>query len=118
MNFLLASSLVLRLLLAGAPTPAPPAEDEVYPSNLMVDQEVNIACQVMGVIETIHVDRGTPVVKGQPLATLHMGEFDANVRETRENMELAKVQLDRAQALSAGNIMSKADLGERRAQFA
>ena len=119
MNFLIASGLVLRLLLAGPPTPAAPAEGgEIYPSNLMVDQEVNIACQVMGVIETIHVDRGTSVVKGQPLATLHTGELDAEVRQTRENMELARVQLDRVQALSAGNIMSKSDLDEKRAQFA
>jgi membrane fusion protein (multidrug efflux system) len=118
MNFLFASGLALRLLLAGPPTPAAPAEGEVYPSNLMVDQEVNVACQVMGVIETIHVDRGSSVVKGQPLATLRMGEFDAEVRQTKENMELAKVQLDRVQALSAGNIMSKADLDEKRAQFA
>jgi RND family efflux transporter MFP subunit len=36
----------------------------------------------------------------------------------KENMELAKAQLDRAKALSASNIMSKADLDTSRAQYA
>lgn len=112
------SGLLLRVLLAGPPTPAAPAEGEVYSSNLMVDQDVNVSCQIMGVIETIHVDRGSVVAKGQPLATLHLGEFDAEVRLTKENMELAKAHLDRAKALSASSIMSKADLDTARAQYA
>ncbi|HYV41156.1 MAG TPA: efflux RND transporter periplasmic adaptor subunit [Thermoanaerobaculia bacterium] len=112
------SGLLLRVLLAGPPTPAVPAEGDVYSSNLMVDQDVIVSCQITGVIETIHVDRGSAVTKGQPLATLHMGEFDADVRQTKENMELARAQLDRAKALSASNIMSKADLDTSRAQYA
>ena len=58
------------------------------------------------------------VAKGQPLATLHLGEFDAEVKQMKENMELAKAQLERAKALSAGNIMSKSDLDTARAQYA
>ncbi len=112
------SGLLLRLLLAGPPTPAAPAEGDVYSSNLMVDQDVTVSCQIMGVIETIHVDRGSVVAKGQPLATLHTGEFDAEVNLTKENMELAKLQLDRARALSADSVMSKADLDTARAQYA
>ncbi len=112
------SSLLLRILLAGPPTPAAPAEGDVYSSNLMVDQDVNVSCQITGVIETIHVDRGSVVTRGQPLATLHTGEFDAEVRQTKESMELARAQLDRAKALSAGSIMSKADLDTARAQYA
>ncbi len=112
------SSLLLRVLLAGPPTPAAPAEGDVYSSNLMVDQDVNVSCQITGVIETIHVDRGSVVTRGQPLATLHTGEFDAEVRQTKESMELARAQLDRAKALSAGSIMSKADLDTARAQYA
>lgn len=118
MKLLVVSGLVVRILFAGPPTPGPSADGEVYSSNLMVDQDVNVSCQVTGVIETIHVDRGTAVTRGQPLATLHMGEFDAEVRQMKENMELAKAQLDRARALSAGNIMSKADLDTSRAQYA
>jgi len=122
MKMFLVTSLLYSLLAgqppAVTPQPSAAAGDDVYPSNLMVDQDVNVSCQVTGVIETIHVDRGSVVAKGQPLATLHLGEFDAEVRQTKENMELAKAQLDRAKALSAGNIMSKADLDTARAQYA
>lgn len=118
MKSFLVSGLLLRLLLAGPPTPAAPAEGDVYSSNLMVDQDVTVSCQIMGVIETIHVDRGSVVTKGQPLATLHTAEFDAEVNLTKENMELAKVQLERAKALSADSVMSKADLDTARAQYA
>ena len=118
MNSFFVSGLLLRVLLAGPPTPAAPAEGDIYSSNLMVDQDVSVSCQITGVIETIHVDRGSAVAKGQPLATLHTGEFDAEVRQAKESMELARAQLDRAKALSAGSIMSKADLDTARAQYA
>lgn len=119
MKMVLVTGLV-SYLLAGAtpPATAPAAGEDVYPSNLMVDQDVTVSCQITGVIDVIHVDRGSAVTKGQPLATLHLGEFDADVKQTRENMELAKAQLDRAKALSADSIMSKADLDTARAQYA
>lgn len=120
MKMFLATGLLASLLVGPSPpaTPVPVSDENVYPSNLMVDQDVNVSCQLTGVIETIHVDRGSVVAKGQPLATLHMGEFDADVRQTKESMELARAQLERAKALSAGSIMSKADLDTARAQFA
>jgi membrane fusion protein, multidrug efflux system len=122
MKIFLATSLFYSLL-AGAPTAVTPQPsggggDDMYPSNLMVDQDVTVSCQITGVIDLIHVDRGSVVTKGQPLATLHLGEFDADVRQAKESMELAKAQLERAKALSAGNIMSKADLDTARAQYA
>lgn len=106
-------------LLAGPPsaTPAPSSSDEVYPSNLMVDQDVTVSCHITGIIDVIHVDRGSIVIKGQPLATLHLGEFDADVKQTKESMELAKAQLDRTKSLSAQNVISKADLDTARAQY-
>ncbi len=118
MKSLFVSGLFLRLLLAGPPTPAAPAEGEVYSSNLMVDEDVTVSSQITGVIDAIHVDRGSVVKKGEPLATLHLGEFDADVKQTKENMELAKAQLDRARSLAASSIMSKADLDTARAQYA
>lgn len=118
MKLLFVSGLLVRILFAGPPTPGPSAEGETYSSNLMVDQDVNVSCQLTGVIDVIHVDRGSAVTKGQPLATLHTGELDAEVRQMKESMELARAQLDRAKALSAGNIMSKADLDTARAQYA
>ena len=118
MKSLFVSGLLLRLLLAGPPTPAAPAEGEVYSSNLMVDEDVTVSSQITGVIDAIHVDRGSVVKKGEPLATLHLAEFDADVKQTKENMELARAQLDRARSLAASSIMSKADLDTARAQYA
>ena len=118
MKSFLVSGLLLRLLLAGPPTPAAPAEGDVYSSNLMVDQDVNVSCQIMGVIETIHVDRGSVVVKGQPLATLHTGEFDAEVRQTKENMELAKAAARAGQGPLGGQRHEQGRPGHGRAQYA
>jgi len=92
--------------------------NDVYASHLMVDQEVTVSARITGVIEKINVDRGTAVKKGQSLATLELQEFEQGVREAREDMQLAKVELERAQALSAGNIMSKAELDEKKARYA
>jgi RND family efflux transporter MFP subunit len=112
-------ALVASLLVAAAPTPAPTdPPDSVYPSNLMVDQDVTVSSQITGVIDLIFVDRGSTVKKGQPLAQLHMGEFDADVKLTKENMDLAKAQLERAKALAASSVMSKADLDTSSAQYA
>src|SRR5207249_10264642 len=69
-------------------------------------------------IDVSAVDGGRAVAKRRALATLHIGECDAEVRQTKEGMELAKAQLERAKALSAGSIMSKADLDTSRAQYA
>jgi membrane fusion protein, multidrug efflux system len=83
----------------------------------MVDQDVTLASHITGIVDVIHVDRGSVVAKGQPLATLHLGEFDADVKQTKESMELAKAQLERTRALSAQNIISKSDLDTARAQY-
>ena len=117
MKLLLVSGLLVRLLLAGPATPGPSPEGDVYASNLMVDQDVTVACHITGIIDVIHVDRGSVVTRGQPLATLHLGEFDAEVKQTRESMELARAQLERTKTLSTQNIISKADLDTARAQF-
>ncbi|HEV8118869.1 MAG TPA: efflux RND transporter periplasmic adaptor subunit, partial [Thermoanaerobaculia bacterium] len=117
MKLILAVGLFSALLAGPPPAATPSAGEDIYPSNLMVDQDVTIACHITGIIDAIHVDRGSVVTKGEPVATLNLGEFDADVRLTKENMELARAQLDRAKALSAQNITSKADLDTARAQF-
>lgn len=106
------------LLVAGLSAGAGQAEQEVYPSHLMVDQEVTVSARITGVIEKINVDRGSVVKKGQSLAQLELQEFEQGVREAKEELELRRVELERAQALSAGNIMSKAELDEKRARHA
>jgi RND family efflux transporter MFP subunit len=106
----------LALLLAGAP-PVPPADSASYASHLMVDQEVVINSRIGGIVESIAVDRGAVVAQGQTLATLDPREADANVKETKEDMELKRADFERSKALAASKVVSAADLDEKRAQF-
>ncbi len=112
-----ASLLGLLLLFAGA-SDAVSGEDQAYPSHLMVDQEVVVASRIGGIVETVVVDRGTAVVQGQVLATLDPREADANVREAKEDMDLSKVEFDRAQSLVSSKVMSAQDLDTKKAQYA
>lgn len=84
----------------------------------MVDQEVVVGSRITGIVESIAVERGSVVRKGQPLANLDSREADADVRQTREDMELKKTQFERAQSLTSSSVGSKADLDEKRAQYA
>jgi RND family efflux transporter MFP subunit len=105
------------LLCAGAAAAAR-GQDKSYASHLMVDQEVVVSSRIGGIVETIAVDRGTAVTAGQVLATLDPREADANVREAKEDMELARAEFDRAQSLTASKVMSTADLDQKKAQYA
>lgn len=118
MNRTISAAVLGGLFVASLGVAAGQAEPEVYSSHLMVDQEVTVSARITGVIEKINVDRGTVVKRGQSLAQLELQEFEQGVREAKEDMNLRKVELDRAQALSAGNIMSKAELDEKRARHA
>jgi membrane fusion protein, multidrug efflux system len=115
---ILSRGVLIGLLGAGYAAGAGQKEPEVYASHLMVDQEVTVSARITGVIEKINVDRGSVVKRGQSLAQLELQEFEQGVREAREDLNLKKVELDRAKALSAGNIMSKAELDEKRARHA
>src|SRR2546430_417770 len=115
---ILICGLFVGLLGKGSATGAGQAETDVYPSHLMVDQEVTVSARITGVIEKINVDRGTVVKRGQSLATLELQEFEQSVREAREDLQLKKAELERAKALSAGKILSKADLDEKTATYA
>jgi RND family efflux transporter MFP subunit len=107
----------LWLLLLAVPSASPQGEPGVYASHLMVDQEVVIASRMGGIVESVAVDRGAAVAKGQTLATLDTRELDANVRETKEEMDLSKAELARSQSLAASNVVSAADLDEKKSQF-
>jgi membrane fusion protein (multidrug efflux system) len=95
----------------------PAASVSSYASHLMVDQEVVISARITGIVDQVLVDRGSVVKKGQPLANLDSREADADVRQTKEDMELKKTQFDRAQSLTTSEVGSKADLDEKRALY-
>ena len=111
-------SILTGFLLCAGAVAAARGEDKSYASHLMVDQEVVVSSRIGGIVETIAVDRGTAVTAGQVLATLDPREADANVREAKEDMELARAEFDRAQSLTASKVMSTADLDQKKAQYA
>jgi RND family efflux transporter MFP subunit len=106
------------LLLAGAAARGAPADENVYASHLMVDQDVVVSARITGIVESIAVDRGTAVAQGQTLATLDTRALDADVREAKEDMDLKKAVYDRAEALAKSKVMSVQDLDEKKAQYA
>jgi membrane fusion protein, multidrug efflux system len=105
------------LLLAGPSADTAATGGKTYSSHLMVDQEVAVTARLTGIVQTIHVDRGSAVGKGQPLASLDPTEFDLDLRESREEMELRRAEYDRAKALSTGKIVSAAELDEKKARY-
>jgi membrane fusion protein, multidrug efflux system len=113
MTTALIGALVLSLMTA---SPAAGA-GAVYASHLMVDQEVTVSSRITGVVDKIHVDRGSTVTKGQPLCTLELAEFDQDVKQAKEQMDLAKAELDRSMTLSKGGISSMEDLDTKRAAY-
>jgi membrane fusion protein (multidrug efflux system) len=109
--------LASLLLLLRVPPAAASGGDAVYASHLMVDQEVTVAGRITGIVETIEVDRGAVVKQGQVLATLDPREFDADVRQAKEDMELKKIEYDRARSLVESRVLSAQDLDQKRAQY-
>ena len=105
------------MLVGGVSSAAAAPEDRVYPSHLMVDQEVTVAARITGIIETVQVDRGTVVTPGQVLATIEPREYDAAVRQAKEDMDLKKLEYDRAESLVSSSVMSAQDRDEKRAQY-
>src|SRR5262249_13971921 len=103
MKILLIAGLASYLLAAPPPpaaTPSP-AEEEIYPSNLMVDQDVTVACHITGIIDVIHVDPGSVGSWGPPRAALDAAECDSGVTRRRESRALGSAQRERTEARSA-----------------
>jgi membrane fusion protein (multidrug efflux system) len=111
---LLQASVAVR---AVKPTVHADAAALSVPSNLMVDREVSVATRITGVIDNIHVDRGSVVKKGQPLATLDQSEFQLELEAAEENFRLRKAEYDRYRGLFDQKLTSTADLDERKARF-
>ena len=110
-------SVGLLLAVAAAAIAAPSGDDGVYTSHLMVDQEVTVAARITGIVATILVDRGSVVSRGQVLATLEASEFDAAIRQAKEDMDLKKIEYERAESLVSSSVMSAQDRDEKRAQY-
>lgn len=104
---------------AGAPPetrPQAPAAPFVSASNLMVEQEVTVTTRVSGVIDSIQAERGEPVKKGQPLATLDQREFRLDLKAAEETLSVSRADLRRYEELRRLNLTSEAEFEQKRSR--
>jgi RND family efflux transporter MFP subunit len=122
-----------RTLLAAAPwlLAASHAATPLQPLGCLIEPKSvsDVGSPVVGVIETLHVERGDRVVAGQPLATLRADVERMSVtvaqgraqglgelRAAEANAELARQKLARAQDLANQQFISSQALEQARAE--
>ena len=130
------------LMMVGCAQEAPPASEpgraieaaEVRPEDVIdvvssvgrveAKRQVAVNAELPEVIETVHVELGQEVVKGQPLVTLGgqlqaagLGQAEASLEAARASRELARQQAERVQVLFDAGTVSKADLDAARSQL-
>jgi multidrug efflux system membrane fusion protein len=125
----------------GGPPPGPPAgptpvsvaaaiekeifETDEFPGRIEAIEAVDIRGRVTGYIEAVHFKPGTMVKKGDLLFTLDARPFQAEVARaeailtgTRAQLELARTELARAEALFADRATSKREFDDSRTRVA
>jgi len=107
---------VLALCLGSLRLAAAP-DEKVYSSHLMVDQEVTVGARITGIVQEILVERGSAVAKNQPIARLDSRELEQDEHEAKDQMELSRVEFERAKSLSASKVLSASDLDVKNAQY-
>ncbi len=115
-------ALVMAAIAAGAPsrpTGAPPPQVGALTAdaNLLVEREVGVGTRMSGIVDSIQAERGEPVKKGQPLATLDQREFELDRRAAEAAFSAADADFKRYQELFGQKLASKAELEQRRARF-
>jgi RND family efflux transporter MFP subunit len=74
---------------------------------LVPRDEVRLAFKVGGMIDSMSVDAGDRVKRGQLLATLKRGEIDASVAQANEAVEKARRDLERAKQLRVDEVATE-----------
>jgi RND family efflux transporter MFP subunit len=69
--------------------------------------EIRLSFKVGGVVDTVSVESGDSVRKGQPLAALKRAEVDASVAQAAEAVEKSRRDLDRAKQLRIDEVATE-----------
>ena len=80
-------------------------------------QGATISAELSGRVSEIDFASGAKVKKGDPLLKLDVASEDAQLRSAQADSELAKSELDRAQTLSKGNVISKSEYDSAKAKY-
>lgn len=96
-------------------------ETDEFPGRIEAIEAVDVRARVTGYIEAVHFKPGSMVKKGDLLFTLDARPFQAEVARveaalagTRAQLELARTELARAEALFADRATSKRELDDAR----
>lgn len=80
-------------------------------------QGATISAELAGRVSEIDFESGAKVEKGQPLLKLDVAAEEAQLRSAKADLELAESDLNRAQNLSKGNVISKSELDTAKAKY-
>jgi membrane fusion protein (multidrug efflux system) len=89
----------------------------VFSGQLDAEYSVMIKPEIQGVIESIEIDQGQKVAKGDVLFRMRDGEQAAKLREAEANRDLAHVRWKRASQLVSANASSAAAADAARAEW-
>lgn len=85
--------------------------DPVYLSGLVFNEkEARLSFKTGGIIQRIYVDEGDRVAAGQLLATLDLTEIAAQVSQSKQGVDKARRDLDRAKNLFADSVATREQL--------
>lgn len=123
-------ALALALLAPAAQAQQPPAPAQPLACLIQPSQVAEVGSAVIGVVQTLEVDRGDTVRRGQVLATLRadVERASAEAAESRARslgelrgavaaLDLAELRRDRARALKDQNFVSAQALEQAEAEF-
>jgi RND family efflux transporter MFP subunit len=99
------------------PIPTPPYTDLDLPGTTQGYHETPIWARVSGYIKKWYADIGTHVKEGDLLCEIEAPEVDQQVENSRAKVDLAKVSLDRYQALLQAHAVSQQDVDYWRTNY-
>ena len=80
-----------------------------FPAQLYVEHDAPVLARTTGIIESVHVELGTPVQEGQLLATLEQVDQEIALARAREAADIATRTLTRIRALAESGLSAPAD---------
>jgi RND family efflux transporter MFP subunit len=89
----------------------------VLTGSLQPYKVVRVKSQVTGTVRGVRVDRGTPVRRGQVMATIEAAGVRTQAEAARANLALAKQKLEAARTLNEAGAMSNIDFRTAQAAY-
>ncbi len=88
-----------------------------FPATTEAGNKAALAFRVPGLLQSIEVNEGQVVKKGDVLATLNPDEYSLLEKQARANFVLANVQYKRYQKLRKDQVVSEQDFDEAKANY-